>query len=187
MFSWQNRSTFIVGVAVAIAGAWGVRWLGPSPNPSPLVVPGPGGSGTTAGGPQEIEELLKESRISFADWQALVKQTVGLDQRRQIFERYRGARVTWRGYFDMVNPIRAEYDASRAGDFLLVMYESRQTLESQALGRAPALCIFPGESSDGLQELQRGAEIVVQGTFAAERLHGELLGTRLYDCRLIAP
>ena len=68
----------------------------------------------------------------------------------------------------------------------MVMYEDRSTLESSRLGRAPALCIFSSDTDEQLKQLSRGDRIIIEGTLAASSLHGELLGTKLYQCKLHA-
>jgi hypothetical protein len=149
--------------------------------PPPLVIAGP----IQPSQEPSVDELLAASRVSFSDWQALVKQAFDVDQRKAVFERYRGARVTWQGYVDQVNRVSPETGSSSSAQFILVMYEDLETLNSRALGRAPALCLFDRNAEQDLNQLRQGERIVVQGTFAAATLHGQLLGTRLYDCKLL--
>ena len=188
MPSRGTQTTLLTGVAAVVIGAWATHFLGPRsqpdppPNPSPLPHPSPIVVDPAV---DEIERQLASSRISFADWQALVKEGLDREQRKRVFERYRGERVTWQGYVGSVNHIKPEYGASTSAQFLVAIYENKPTLNSKMLGRAPALCIFPMEADEQLDELQQGQRVVIQGTFADPTLHGELLGTRLYNCKIL--
>ena len=182
---WARKTVAAVstGVAATIIGAWGTYLVGPRQEAAPLSVSAASVEPTHE---PTIEVRLATSRISFADWQALVKQALTLEQRQAIFERYRGERVTWQGYVDQVNRVTPENGGTSASQFILVLYEDRETLASKSLGRAPALCLFPRDAADDLNALERGQQIVLEGTFAANTLHGQLLGTRLYKCEIIA-
>lgn len=176
----SGRNTLIpllTGVAVVVIGAWATHYLGPRSGLDPPPQPDDPSD--------DIEQQLASSRITFTDWQALVKEALTPEQRKRIFERYRGARITWQGYVGAVNRIKPEYGASTSAQFIVAMYEDKPTLNSGMIGRAPALCIFPTEAEEEMDDLQSGQRVVIQGTFADQVLHGQRLGTRLYDCKVL--
>ncbi len=181
LFSAKTVVAIITAVVATVAGAWGKHLIGPRPAP-------PSQHASIQTGELErrsaLVAQLAESRVSFADWQALLKQSLNADQRKAIFERYRGERVTWQGYVSGVNRIADRYSTS-SEQFIVAIYEDRETLNSQSLGRAPALFIFPRGAEDELSNVSYGQHIVLQGTFADPSLHGHRLGTRLYNCELL--
>lgn len=189
---WTSKAFAAVatGAAAAVIGAWGTHFIGPRQQPVSLSVVAESGtpineSDSKSANEPTAETLLAQSRISFVDWQALVKQSLTAEQRQAIFERYRGERVTWEGYVDQMNRISPDNGGTSSSQFILAIYEDQETLASRSLGRAPALCLFPREAADALGALKRGQRVIVQGTFAATTLHGQLLGTRLYHCQLV--
>jgi hypothetical protein len=190
LFSWKMQSTLWSGILVAVLGAWFTHWIGPGSSPVQFV-PIPVEKQSPDVKPSldhqtDVAKLVQESRISFADWQQLVKAVLPEEKRMQILENYRGERVSWQGVVDQINEIPRENGGNATNRYLMVMYEDRQTKVATELGRAPALCIFPANSQDDLQQISPGQEITLQGTLAApETLHGTLLGTRLYNCKLL--
>ena len=67
------------------------------------------------------------------------------------------------------------------------MFDSQETLNSrQLLGPPFVRCFFSSSESRQLEQLQRGQEIVVQGTLANPVLNGSVLATDLNQCRLLA-
>jgi hypothetical protein len=177
------QSKIWTAVVVALAVGWCTFWIGPKSIATNNM------DAVTTRGPEEettIRQLLQESRISFADWQQLVKTSGSSAARKGLVENYVGERVTWQGVFDSVSTISAENGGNPNQRCLLVMYEDVETAGSNNLGRAPALCLFADEYKERLARLKAGQTIIVQGTLAAsETLHGTSLGTRLYRCKLL--
>ena len=190
--SWKTQSTLLSGILVAVLGAWFTYWIGPKPPTPAEFVPVhteqpisevPAETPTRQ---EQVAKLLRESRISFADWQQIVKAVLPEEKRKQIFENYRGERVTWQGVVEQINEIPRDNGGNPASRYIMVMYEDQETQQTHQLGRAPALCLFPANSQEELQQISPGQEIIVQGTLAApETLHGTLLGTRLYNCAVL--
>lgn len=194
LLSWKTHSSLLTGILVAVAGAWFAHWMGPGSPQQPvnpqvrrtiaeddqaITMPAPSAEEIAA-------QMVAESRISFADWQQLVKAVLPEDKRKKIFENYRGEQVRWRGVVNQVNRVPEQYGGSANKRFALVLYEDQDVRDSQQLGRAPAICMFPDSESEELDQVVAGQKVVVQGTLAApETLHGTLLGTRLYNCKLL--
>ena len=192
LLSWKTQSKLMSGILVAVLSAWFTHWMGPKqPTASDFV---PLYRAQTVGQASEekptraaeVAKLLRETRISFADWQQMVKAVLPEEKRKQIFENYRGERVTWRGVVEQINEIPRDKGGTPAARYIMVMYEDQETRQANQLGRAPALCLFPDNSQEALQQISPGQEIIVQGTLAApQTLHGTLLGTRLYNCEVL--
>jgi hypothetical protein len=177
------QSKIWTAVVVALAVGWCTFWLGPKSRVTS------NSDAVTTRAPErepDIRQLLQESRISFADWQQLVKKSGSSAARKDLVDNYIGERVTWQGVVDSVSMISAENGGNPNQRYLLAMYEDVETAGSKSLGRAPALCLFADGYKDRLARLEAGQMVIVRGTLAAsETLHGTLLGTRLYRCELL--
>lgn len=172
-------------VLVALTVAWFTHWFGPSKRSDLASLTLPVKSAELPDRKPEVPPSAS-SRIQFSDWQQLVKATRDAESRRLLAENYRGETVVWEGVLDAVNTVPSSAGASANQKFLLVMYESESVRASDALGRAPALCLLPETAASDLENLHPGQRITVRGTLAApETLHGTLLGTRLYNCEIL--
>lgn len=190
--STRTQAKLWGAVMVALAVTWSTYWLGPKPSTrvestAVSAVPQAGGvSDERIAAGNEAETDLAASRIRFPDWQQLIKAPADDATRRTLVENFRGETVTWVGYFDEVNEIPSEYGGSETGRFILSMYESETVRVSEALGRAPALCMLSESARREIASLKPGQQVVIKGTLAApETLHGTLLGTRLYNCEIL--
>lgn len=179
-------------VLIALAVAWSTYWLGPRTS---IQVETPLHWSVFQADPPNVHRVapdeaiatrLAASRIRFPDWQQLIKTSADDANRRSLVENYRGETVTWEGYFDEVQELSAPFGGSETGRFLLSMYESEAVRTSTILGRAPALCVLSESARNQVADLKPGQRVVIQGTLAApETMHGNLLGTRLYNCEIL--
>lgn len=177
----------IIGTLLACVTTWALGHFGSGPdpvNPPNPTVPVPQAILTDA--LPDYQKLLAESPISFADWQAAVRDKFSVEQRRAIFGDEVGTRVTWRGVFDQYNAI-TQGQVSGDSAYILVMFEDEKAREGIGpLKPAPALCHFSALAKRQLEELQPGQKIVVSGRIADPDMAGQLLGTRLKECELVA-
>lgn len=133
----------------------------------------------------DLEQLLKQSPISFADWRAMVRENYSYEQRLAIFGGDLGKRVVWQGVFDQYNLITLA-EVHRDDAYILVMYANEADRRASPLRPGPALCHFPAIAKRKLSELRAGQQIVVSGVIGNPQLTGQLLGTELQNCELVA-
>lgn len=182
----------IIGTLLACVTTWALGHFGSGPDP--VIPPSPPSPISKDATPQPIstdtlpdyQKLLAESPISFDDWQAAVRDKFSVEQRRAIFGGEVGTRVTWLGVFDHYNAI-TQGKVSGASAYILVMFEDEKARAGVGpLKPAPALCHFSALAKRQLAELRPGQRIVVSGQIADPDMAGQLLGTRLKECELLA-
>ncbi|HWL08034.1 MAG TPA: hypothetical protein VNQ76_06510 [Planctomicrobium sp.] len=171
------------GIVAALTRAWATYWLGPDyvlkgdPVPVQTVV--------AAAIPTTVDELLKTSPISLADWQTRVEQTGRTpEQRERQFREYLGREVIWEGFVDQINPLPEGHKEGPGS--ILIMHESHAALHSQAILGPPSVrCWCPPETTQKLKNLSRGQWIVIRGELKSNIMLGTALGTDLSNCELI--
>ncbi len=135
--------------------------------------------------PTTIDDLLRTSPISLADWQSKVEEFGKTPaQRERQFREFLGREVIWEGFVDQINPIP---DGVKEGPgSILMMHESYAALHSQAVLSAPRVrCWCPPETARKIEKLSRGEWIVVRGELKNPIMLGTALGTDLSNCQLI--
>ncbi|MEQ8837214.1 MAG: hypothetical protein RID07_10465, partial [Lacipirellulaceae bacterium] len=71
--------------------------------------------------------------------------------------------------------------------YILVMFEDEKAREGvDPLKPTPALCHFSALAKRQLAQLKPGQRVVVSGRIADPDMAGQLLGTRLKECELLA-
>lgn len=187
MAVWTTIISGTLGIAGAVAAAFLSWWLNifsPSPAPAPNV-----SANVVQVGHAETKTVVQqvaESPIAFADWQAMVRESFNVQQRRELFGGDIGKRVTWEGLFDQFNLIQRS--PSRDDSYILVMFEDAAALQGVGgLKPAPALCHFPADAKRRLAQLRHGQRIVVTGTLTNPGMTGQLMGTELRQCKLLSP
>lgn len=135
-----------------------------------------------------VDDLLAGSPISLQRWQAMVDELNQAPEnvRDNLFRDYLGERVVWRGYFDQFNRNSSETSTPNTSG-VLIMHSSLDGLNSQQLLGPPFVrCFFSNNTSQKIQQLKRGQQIVVKGTLANPTLNGSVLATDLNKCELVA-
>ncbi|MEQ8208185.1 MAG: hypothetical protein RH917_00005 [Lacipirellulaceae bacterium] len=177
----------IVGTLLACVTTWALGHFGPGPDPvNPPSPPSPVPQPISTDTRPDYQKLLAESPISFADWQAAVRDKFSVEQRQAIFGDEVGTRVTWLGVFDQYNAIKYG-EVSGDSAYILVMFEDEKAREGvDPLKPTPALCHFSALAKRQLAQLKPGQRVVVSGRIADPDMAGQLLGTRLKECELLA-